>query len=147
MITVAYENKISNQILYIRGEERTQVKIVFITGIINLALNVILVQLKYFTVTSSILTTTLAKGLLIIGEYLYVRFKLKLKINLFSIYKLKYFFIPLLFIPIIYEIKSLISNIIIYTLVSVGVASIVYFGILIVIKDDTFNYLKGIILS
>lgn len=147
MITVAYENIISNQILYIRGEERTQVKIVFITGIINLVLNIILVQLKYFTATSAILTTTLANGLLVIGEYLYVRFKLKLEINLFSISKLKYLFISLLFIPIIYLIKALISNIIIYTLVSIGVCSILYFGLLIFIKDDTFNYLKGIILS
>lgn len=145
MITVAYENIISNQILYIRGEERTQVKIVFITGIINLVLNIILVQLKYFTATSAILTTTLANGLLVIGEYLYV--KLKLEINLFSISKLKYLFISLLFIPIIYVIKALISNIIIYTLVSIGVCSILYFGLLIFIKDDTFNYLKGIILS
>ncbi|MBS5950619.1 MAG: oligosaccharide flippase family protein [Clostridium sp.] len=147
MITIAYENIISNQVLYIRGEEKTQVKIVFVAGIINLVLNIILVQLKYFTATTAIITTTFANALLVIGEYLYVRFKLKLEINLFSISKLKYLFISLLFIPIIYLIKYLISNLVIYTLVSMGVCSILYFGILIILKDETFNYLKDIVLS
>lgn len=147
MITIAYENIISNQVLYIRGEEKAQVKIVFLGGIINLLLNIILVKLNYFTATSAIITTTFANLVLVIGEYIYVRFKLKLNINLFSISKLRYLFISLLFIPIIYMIKVFISNIIIYTLLSVGTCCLLYLGILLIIKDETFNYLKDNILS
>ena len=145
MITTAYENILSNQILYIRGEEKAQVKLVFTAGILNLTFNVFLLKNGYFTATTAILTTTLSNALLIIWEYLYVRYKLKLNINVFSISKMKYLFISLLFIPIIILVKSIASSMIIYTCLSILICGILYLGILIIIKDGTLIYLKDVI--
>ncbi|MDZ5000733.1 oligosaccharide flippase family protein, partial [Clostridium perfringens] len=60
MVTVAYENIISNQVLYINGKEKVQVKIVFFSGVINLLLNIILVKYNKFNATNAIITTTIA---------------------------------------------------------------------------------------
>lgn len=147
MITTAYENIISNQVLYIRGEEKAQVKIVFLGGIINLLLNIILVKLNLLNATTAIITTTFSNLILVIGEYLYVRIKLNLKIELFSIGKLKYLFISLFFIPIIYIIKTLISSLVVYTLLSMLICFVFYFSVLIITKDSTFNYLKNILIN
>lgn len=147
MITIAYENILSNQILYIKGEEKVQVRIVFAAGLINLIFNIMLVKLGHFTATSAILTTTLSNSLLVIGEYIYVRYKMKLDINLFSLSKIKYLLISLLFIPIIIVIKSFISSMILYTLVSMIICGALYTGILFMTKDKTVYYLKDIILT
>ncbi|MGU8339096.1 aromatic amino acid transport family protein, partial [Clostridium perfringens] len=48
IITLGFETILSNQVMYIRGKEKEQVKITFIGGAVNLILNVTLLWTGYF---------------------------------------------------------------------------------------------------
>ena len=110
IITLGFETILSNQVMYIRGKEKEQVKITFIGGAVNLVV--------------------------IILEYLYIKFVMDLDFNIFSLDKMKYLAISLLFIPITYFIGKFISGVILFTLAVMIINSLVYFLILLVIKDD-----------
>ncbi|MDJ8948013.1 flippase, partial [Clostridium perfringens] len=72
----------------------------------------------------------------IILEYLYIKFVMDLDFNIFSLDKMKYLAISLLFIPITYFIGKFISGVILFTLAVMLINSLVYFLILLIIKDD-----------
>lgn len=145
MITVGYENIISNQIMYLMGKEKEQVKYVFVGGAINLFLNTALYSIGIFTARTSILTTIFANGVLVILEYIYIKNKLKLEINLFGLDKIKYFFISLIFIPVTIGIRTFVSGIFSLLIVIVGVNVLLYFSILLIIRDELL--LEGIKLA
>lgn len=145
MITVGYENIISNQIMYLMGKEKEQVKYVFVGGAINLFLNTALYSIGIFTARTSILTTIFANGVLVILEYIYIKNKLKLEINLFGLDKIKYFFISLIFIPVTIGIRTFVSGIFSLLIVIVGVNVLLYFYILLIIRDELL--LEGIKLA
>ena len=145
MITVGYENIISNQIMYLMGKEKEQVKYVFVGGAINLFLNTALYSIGIFTARTSILTTIFANGVLVILEYIYIKNKLKLEINLFGLDKIKYFFISLIFIPVTIVIRTFVSGIFSLLIVIVGVNVLLYFSILLIIRDELL--LEGIKLA
>lgn len=138
LITLGYEAILSNQVMYITGKEREQVGIIFICGAINFIFNIILLKLKIFNGVMAIATTTMANGLVVILEYFYIKYKLKIDFNIFSLDKSKYFFISLIFIPITFIIKKVFNNIVEVSLITMIVNSIVYFVILFIIKDETF---------
>ena len=136
IITLGFETILSNQVMYIRGKEKEQVKITFIGGAVNLVLNVTLLWTGYFNGTNAVITTMLANIVVIILEYLYIKFVMDLDFNIFSLDKMKYLAISLLFIPITYFIGKFISGVILFTLAVMIINSLVYFLILLVIKDD-----------
>lgn len=136
IITLGFETILSNQVMYIRGKEKEQVKITFIGGAVNLVLNVTLLWTGYFNGTNAVITTMLANIVVIILEYLYIKFVMDLDFNIFSLDKMKYLAISLLFIPITYFIGKFISGVILFTLSVMIINSLVYFLILLVIKDD-----------
>ncbi|MDU1476614.1 MAG: polysaccharide biosynthesis C-terminal domain-containing protein, partial [Clostridium perfringens] len=136
IITLGFETILSNQVMYIRGKEKEQVKITFIGGAVNLILNVTLLWTGYFNGTNAVITTMLANIVVIILEYLYIKFVMDLDFNIFSLDKMKYLAISLLFIPITYFIGKFISGVILFTLAVMIINSLVYFLILLVIKDD-----------
>lgn len=136
IITLGFETILSNQVMYIRGKEKEQVKITFIGGAVNLVLNVTLLWTGYFNGTNAVITTMLANIVVIILEYLYIKFVMDLDFNIFSLDKMKYLAISLLFIPITYFIGKFISGVILFTLAVITINSLVYFLILLVIKDD-----------
>ena len=136
IITLGFETILSNQVMYIRGKEKEQVKITFIGGAVNLILNVTLLWTGYFNGTNAVITTMLANIVVIILEYLYIKFVMNLDFNIFSLDKMKYLAISLLFIPITYFIGKFISGVILFTLAVMIINPLVYFLILLVIKDD-----------
>ena len=136
MITVGYEAILSNQVMYLNGKEKQQVKYVFICGFLNLILNNLLYITGIFSGVMVVITTIISNAMLCILEYLYVNKKLKLNINLFSFDKIKYFIISLIFIPVTFVLRKFISGIIISSLVIGIVNVLLYFIILLIIKDD-----------
>ncbi|EGT3616175.1 flippase [Clostridium perfringens] len=136
IITLGFETILSNQVMYIKGKEKEQVKITFIGGGVNLVLNLVLLWTGYFTGTNAVITTMLANVVVIILEYLYIKFIMKLDFNIFSIDKMKYLVISLLFIPITYFISKFVSGVLLFTLAVIIINSLVYFLILIIIKDE-----------
>nr|WP_242948996.1 oligosaccharide flippase family protein [Clostridium amylolyticum] len=136
IITGGIESILTNQVIYVKRKERILVKYIFVCGLINVTLNIILLLLGKFTPRNAILTTALSNSILIIIEYYYVRHTLKVNLNLFSIDKMKYFLISLVFIPITSIIKHFIHGTVKISIATIFVNSLVYFTILLVIKDE-----------
>lgn len=137
MITLGYETILGNQVMYVNKKEKRQVQIIFIGGLINLILNIILLKLGILTGTYSIFTTMIANCVVILLEFIYIRRCLDIEFNIFSLDKSKYLFISLGFIPITYFIKLFVSNMVIFTLMVIIINSVFYFIILVLIKDES----------
>ena len=89
IISLGYDTILSNQVMYTRRKEKQQVQIIFIGGLINLLLNIILLALGKFNGTTAVATTLFANICVIIMENIYVKKVLKVNFNIFSIDKLK----------------------------------------------------------
>ncbi|HHD2753685.1 TPA: flippase [Clostridium perfringens] len=137
IVTIGFEAILVNQIMYIKGKEKEQVKITFIGGFINLVLNTVLIWTNYFNETNAVITTLLANIVVISLEYLYIRFIMRLNFNIFSVDKMKYLAISLLFIPITYFIGKFINGVLLFTLAVMIINSLIYFLILLIIKDNS----------
>ncbi|EHR0217393.1 flippase [Clostridium perfringens] len=139
VITLGYESILTNQILYIKGKERELVVIGLIGGVINLIMNVLLVKFNILEPKMFIFTTMVSNILVVLFQNYYVKKYFEINFNIFSLDKLKYLFISLIFIPISLFIKNLNLNIILTCLFIVILNSSLYFLILYVLKDDVFN--------
>ena len=87
---------------------------------------------------SAITTTLIANLIVIVLEYRMVKKVIKLDIHLFAYENIKYFYYSLVFIPITFGIKFVISNIIIACVLEVVTCGVVYLGILVITKDSVF---------
>lgn len=139
VITIGYESILTNQILYIKGKERELVVIGLVGGVINLIMNILLIKFNILEAKMFIFTTMLSNIIAILAQNYCVRKHFNMKFNIFSLDKLKYLFISLIFIPISLFIKSLSLNIILTCLFIIIINSSLYFFILYIIKDKTFN--------
>ncbi|HAT4143126.1 TPA: oligosaccharide flippase family protein [Clostridium perfringens] len=138
IITLGYETILSNQVMYVKGKEKEQVEFIFIGGIFNLISNLILIRTGHFNGTTAIFTTMLANILVIILEHLYINYVMKLNFNIFSFDKIKYLIISLIFLPTTYILRYSISNVVLFTLLTILINSIIYFLILFYTKDKNF---------
>lgn len=136
MLTIGYDNILSNQIMYINRKEKLQVKILFLGGIINLILNIILIKSNIFTPVTAILTTGFSNICVVVIQHIYIKTKMQIEYNIFQFANTKYLMISLIFIPIIKVIKGLISGNLNVVIVAIGICGIVYIGVLAFIKDD-----------
>lgn len=141
MISVGIESILSNQIIYIKKRESILVKLLFLCGFVNLALNLTLLYFKILTPTTAIATTAAANSLLIVFEYIFIKKKLKVNYTLFEMGKLKYFYYSLIFIPITFIIRAFITHstfteTLLLGIVIIAVNSLVYFLILYFTKDE-----------
>ena len=155
IISLGYDTILSNQVMYTRRKEKQQVKIIFIGGLINLLLNILLVVFGKYDGTTAVVTTLFANICVIVMENIYVRKVLKVKFNIFSMDKLKYMFVSLLFIPVTFIIRQFIGNIfesqelnaIVISLITVAVNGLIYFLVLFIIKDENLMEVKNKMLN
>lgn len=138
MLTIGVQGIISNQIIYLYKKENEDVKIFFICGIFNVAVNFILIFLNVFTPANSIMVTMISNVLVILLEYRIVKTKLKLDIKLFAFENMKYFYYSLLFIPITFIINKYVDSMIISCALDVAVCGLLYLGILLITRDKVF---------
>ena len=138
MLTVGIQGIISNQIIYLHGKEKEDIKIFFIGGICNVVLNILLVITNMFTATNSIIATMISNIIVIILEYRVVKKQIKLDIHLFSFENMKYFYYSLLFIPITFVINHFVASMIISCGLDVIACGLLYLGILLITKDIVF---------
>ncbi len=138
IITIAYDTIFSNQIMYVNGFEKEQVRIVFFGGFINLILNILILNLGIFNENYSVITTIFANIICVISQYIFIKKRIKLAYNIFSFDKSKYLILSLIFIPVTLLIKMLNCNMFIYIILVIVVNSTIYFSILYFTKDDIF---------
>ncbi|MBS5921342.1 MAG: oligosaccharide flippase family protein [Clostridium perfringens] len=138
IITIAYDTIFSNQIMYINGFEKEQVRIVFFGGFINLILNILILNLGIFNENYSVITTIFANIICVISQYIFIKKRIKLDYNIFNFDKSKYLILSLIFIPVTLLIKMLNYNMFIYIILVIVVNATIYFSILYFTKDDIF---------
>ena len=138
MLTLGVQGIISNQIIYLYRQENEDVKIFFICGVFNVAVNFILVFCNMLTPANSMMVTMVSNILVIIMEYRVIKNKLKLDIKLFRFDNMKYFYYSLLFIPITFVVNKCVKGNIISCAIDVILCGLVYLSILLLTKDETF---------
>lgn len=138
MLSIGVEGVIANQMIYLHGKEKDDAILVLIGGVINFFFNILLVVTGTFNMVTAIATTLISNLIVIFLEYRLVRKVLDIDINLFAYENMKYLLYSLVFIPITFTIKKFIGNIFIACILEVVTCSVIYLGILVVTKDETF---------
>lgn len=147
IITLGYEAILSNQVMYVNGREKAQVKIVLLFGILNTILNIIIFNMNIFNGVTALITTIISNMMVVFAQHFYIRKELKIEYNIFSFENSKYLLISILFIPITYIIRGVCKNMALQIFIIIAVNCIVYFSILLLIKDkltyDLINKFKN----
>ncbi|WML59036.1 oligosaccharide flippase family protein [Neobacillus sp. PS2-9] len=136
MITIGFESILSNQVIYIKKKENILVRLIFVCGIANLALNFGFLYLGILDAKTAILTTAIANVLLIASEYVYIRKYLKIPIQLLSWTNLKYLVYSLPFILISLAIRSVVSGTITLFVLIIAACGLYYILILFLTRDE-----------
>lgn len=146
-IFMAYYTILSKQIMYVYKKERQIVKMLLVGGVLNVIFKIILVTTGNLTPLTVIITTAVAELLMVQIMHRYIRKKLKLDINMYATKNMKYFYISLLFVPIVYTVKAFHLGVLLTSLISVAICCTYYFGFLFFTKDDMlmlyFNKFKA----
>ncbi|HCW54441.1 MAG TPA: flippase [Clostridium sp.] len=138
MLTVGIQGIISNQIIYLHKKEDEDVKIFFICGVFNVAVNFILVLSNNFTPANSVIVTLVANIFVIILECNVIKTKLKLNIRFFTFENMKYFYYSLLFIPITFIVNRYVQSMIIPCAIDMVLCAGIYLTVLLATKDKIF---------
>ncbi|MFT8343880.1 MAG: oligosaccharide flippase family protein [Clostridium beijerinckii] len=145
MLTIGIDRIISDQIIYIFGREKTDAKLVFVGGLLNLILNALLIFANMFTPTKVIATTLISNLVVMALEYRLVKNELNINIRLFAFENLKYLYYSLIFIPITFVINNFISGTILSCILDILACCSIYFIILIATRDSVFFGLLSIV--
>jgi O-antigen/teichoic acid export membrane protein len=136
MVILGIDSILANQVIYVKQKEHILVRFIIACGLINLLLNAISVYLGVFSAEVAVATTAVATFILISLEYYYVTKKLGIKLNLFSFSNMKYLLYSLIFIPVSYFIRSIITDTYALFVVLILVNMLIYGSILVVTKDE-----------
>lgn len=137
----------ANQVLYVLHKEKFLVKVLLACGLLNALLDGILVALGQFTPLTAILSTFFAEVILMAIIFWYIRVKLSIPFHFISRENVRYIAISLLFIPITLGIRALGIGYIWTSVLSVGACIALYFGILLLLKDETMLFLTRKVLG
>lgn len=126
MITYGIETILTNQIMYLKGKEKKQMLFTSMFGVLNFILNIVLVKLHIFNALNAIITTVIADAILILTQYIYIKYILKVQYSIFAWNNMKYLLISLIFIPVSFVFKF-VNNQYIYIVLNIVTDCIIYF--------------------
>lgn len=135
----------TNQILYLKGQEKAMVKILGFGGLVNVIADTLLLVSGRLTPVSAIASTGLAELLMLSVMYGFIRRRMKVDFRLFSLKNMKYLLASLLFIPAAWGIRKLGLGILPTAILTAGICGGYYFGLLLLTKDEMlFFFLQKI---
>lgn len=135
MIVVTIESILSNQVIFLHKKEKVMAIIIGICGIFNFLMKYFLIKTNNLNSSNAIFTTMTAEILIIILDYWYIKKYLELNLEIFKVKNLKYLLISLIFFLIKYLFRNLKINIVVYSLILIIACLIIYFTLLILLKD------------
>ncbi|MEH7225029.1 oligosaccharide flippase family protein [Bacillus sp. JJ1566] len=136
MVLLGIDSIFSNQVMYIKKKENILVRFIFISGLLNLILNIGCVYFGIFSPETAILTTAISTFVLVIMEYIYIRKKLRVPFRILSFQNLKYLLFSLSFFPVSMIIKHFVSGIFTQFVLLITVNVGLYVLLLLISKDD-----------
>ncbi|MBQ4050675.1 MAG: polysaccharide biosynthesis protein [Oscillospiraceae bacterium] len=137
----------ANQVLYVLHQEKFLVRVLLLCGLINAVLNGIFFACGLFTPVIAISTTFAAEVVLMWIIFRYVRKKLGIELYFFNKENIRYIALSLVFVPVTLGVRALGFGDIITALAAVPLCMGIYFGALLVIKDETMLFLSGKVLG
>jgi O-antigen/teichoic acid export membrane protein len=145
IVLMAIESILYNQIIFLHRKEKILVALNFICGGFNVALNFIL--LHHLTPFVAIATTFAIEIIFEILCLLYIKKKLHIATGLFEKGNIKYVLLSLLFIPVIWGLKSVVVSQYLFVALSLLSCSVLYVSGLIVTRDVVFMEIKDRIIK
>ena len=136
----------ANQVLYVKHEEKFLVKVLLLGGAINIFLDLLLVSLGQFTPVTAIASTFFAEIVLMLLIFRHIR-GLGVNFTFFNRTNIKYVLISLTFIPVTFLVKRLGFGYLANAAIVVPLCVAIYFGSLLLLKDETMLFLSGKILQ
>lgn len=130
----------TNQILYLKDQERAMVKILAIGGGLNLLFDSLLTLTHTLSPITAILSTAAAEVVMLSVMYWFIRKKMQVDFRLFSFANMKYLYVSLPFLPITWGVRQLALGPLWTALLAVALCGIYYFGILLLTRDPMLFY-------
>lgn len=137
----------ANQVLYVKNQEKFLVRILLVGGLLNVLLNGLLMALKIYTPVTAIVTTLLAEIVVMMLMFSFIRKNLSIDFRFFTKANCKYLALTLLFIPVTMIVKQFGLGMIMNCIVIVPICMAIYFGTLLVTKDETMLFLAKSVLG
>ncbi|MBR6789799.1 MAG: oligosaccharide flippase family protein [Oscillospiraceae bacterium] len=137
----------ANQVLYVLHQEKFLVRALLVFGLVNAALNGIFFALGLFTPVAAVSTTFAAEVLLMCVIFRHIRAKLDIDLHFFNKENVRYLALSALFIPVTLGVRALGFGDIVTSLIAVPSCMGIYFGALLVMKDETMLFLSGKVLG
>lgn len=144
-LVTCFQTVLSQQVIYLYGRENTLMKIALAGGCINLLLNSGLVLCGWMTPATLVLTTLIADVVVTVLEVIVVR-SLNPRVHVFRLRNLKYLLLSFSFFPISWLIGRLPLSFFAGGAVTIVICVIVYFGVLLLIRDQLFiSFLRSLL--
>ena len=137
----------ANQILYIKNREKFLVKMLLMGGILNVIFNGAAVLFGIFSPLVAISTTFLAEIVLMIVLMRYIHKEMEIPFYIFTKTNLKYLLLSLTFVPVTIGVHLLGFGELLNAAIVVPVCVAIYFGALLLTKDETMLFLSRKVLS
>ncbi len=137
----------ANQVLYVLHQEKFLVRVLLGCGLLNVVMDGALVAVGQYTPLTAILSTFLAEVVLMAIIFWYIRVKLSIPFRFMSRENLRYALLSLLFVPITLAVRQLGFGYIWTALIGVCICVAVYFGALLLLKDETMLFLSRKVLG
>lgn len=137
----------ANQILYIKNREKFLVKMLLMGGILNVIFNGAAVLFGIFSPLVAISTTFLAEIVLMIVLMRYIHKEMEIPFYIFTKTNLKYLLLSLTFVPVTIGVHLLGFGELLSAGIVVPVCVAIYFGVLLLTKDETMLFLSKKVLS
>jgi len=136
----------ANQVLYVKHQEGFLVRVLLMSGMMNIVLDFILLWAGVLTPVTAILATFFAEVILMALIFKKIR-DLGVDFTFFNRTNVKYFLISAFFFPIAFLVRSFGWGEIINTLVIMTLCIGFYFSVLLLTKDETMLFLSGKVLQ
>ena len=137
----------ANQILYIKNREKFLVKTLLMGGNLNVIFNGAAVLFGIFSPLVAISTTFLAEIVLMIVLMRYIHKEMEIPFYIFTKTNLKYLLLSLTFVPVTIGVHLLGLGELLNAAIVVPVCVAIYFGVLLLTKDETMLFLSRKVLS
>ena len=131
----------ANQIFYVYNQERVLVRLLLSCGLLNVVFKVLLIAGGIFTPVTAVATTILSEIVLMVLLFWFTQKRLGIDFHFFTRENLLYLLLSLTFIPITLAVHVLDLGAVLNAVIIIPVCMAVYFGALLLLKDETMWFL------
>lgn len=130
----------TNQIMYLKNQEKNMVKILGFGGGLNLLFDALLFATGALTPVTAIASTGVAELIMLSVMYWFIRRRMRVEFHLFSFRNMKYLYYSLPFLPIVWGIRQFQLGVIPTSILAVGACGLYYGLLLLLTRDETLFF-------